>query len=160
MANRLHLLALALAVFGAAGRLDAQQVGPYAPAQALATRMRDARPTAPTSYKMQGAIAGFVVGAVATAVVLYSGGSNSLCDSSSNQDAMNTGECIGVVAAGGAAGALAGYFIGGRIHRDVRWEIGALRSGVAPGLPALAITLRSSSGALLARKPHSNAYSH
>ena len=94
------------------------------------------------TYKVHGAVAGFVIGAGATTLVLYSGGSNSLCDSSSNQDAMNTSECLGLVALGGAVGGLAGYLVGGRIHRNVRLEIGARRTHVAAPERQLVVQLR------------------
>jgi hypothetical protein len=75
------------------------------------------------TYKIHGAIAGALVGAGVTAIVVHSGGSTSLCDRSANQDAINSTECAGLIAAGGLVGGLAGYFIGGRIHRDVRVDV-------------------------------------
>ena len=76
-----------------------------------------------STYKTYGAIAGFVAGAGITALVVHSGGSTSLCDRNANQDAMNSTECAGLIAAGGLVGGIAGYFIGSRIHRDVRLEV-------------------------------------
>jgi hypothetical protein len=75
------------------------------------------------TYKIHGAIAGFVLGAGVTAIVVNSGGSTSLCDRSANQDAINSTECAGLIAAGGLVGGIAGYFIGARIQRDVRLEV-------------------------------------
>ena len=109
----------------------------------IASEVSHARWQAST-YKAHGAIAGFVIGAGVTALVLYSGGSNSLCDSSSNQDAMNTSECLGLVALGGAAGGLAGYLIGGRINRAFRLEIGARRPHVASTERQIVVQLRRS----------------
>jgi microcompartment protein CcmK/EutM len=76
-----------------------------------------------SSYKTHGAIAGFVVGAGVTALVLHSGGSNSFCNRSANQDAMNSTECAVLIAAGGFVGGVAGYFIGAHITRNAKFEM-------------------------------------
>jgi hypothetical protein len=88
------------------------------------------------SHWLIGAIGGFVVGATATYFVLHSGGSTSKCDQDANQDALNRGECAGLVALGGLVGAGAGALIGSRFRSDavrlgsVRGlEIGRLRNG-------------------------------
>lgn len=82
-----------------------------------ASSMRVAAMRAPRTETLLGAAVGLVAGAVATYVVLHGGGSNSLCDRSANQDAMNRGECAGLVALGGAVGAGLGALIGSRIGR-------------------------------------------
>lgn len=88
------------------------------------------------SHWLIGAIGGFVVGATATYFVLHSGGSTSKCDRDANQDAINRGECAGLVVLGGLVGAGAGAFIGSRFRSDavrlgpVRGlEIGRMRTG-------------------------------
>jgi hypothetical protein len=68
------------------------------------------------SRAREGAILGFVVGAVATYVVTHSGGSTAPCDRSANQDAMSSAECAGLVVLGGLAGAGVGALIGSQIH--------------------------------------------
>jgi hypothetical protein len=73
------------------------------------------------SHALLGAGIGFVVGGGVAIAVLYTGGSTSLCDQSANQDAMNSGECIGLTALGGAAGAGLGAIIGGLIRTE-RWQ--------------------------------------
>jgi hypothetical protein len=64
----------------------------------------------------EGAIVGFIVGAAATVVVTHSGGSTAPCDRSANQDALSSGECIGLAVAGGLVGAGLGALIGSRIR--------------------------------------------
>lgn len=86
------------------------------------------------SYRPLGGAVGFVVGAVATYFVIYSGGSTSLCDQSANQDATSRGACVGLIALGGAAGAGLGVVIGGLFHSE-RWQaipLQRLRVGLAP----------------------------
>jgi hypothetical protein len=68
------------------------------------------------SQRRTGAIIGVVVGGVATYAVLHSGGSTAPCNRSENQDAMSSGECIGLTAAGAAVGAGLGALIGGLFH--------------------------------------------
>jgi hypothetical protein len=83
---------------------------------------------------LAGAGVGLLVGAGATYLVLNSGGSTSLCDRASNQDAMSSGECLGATALGGVAGAGLGALVGSLI-RSERWEdlpIERLRVGLAP----------------------------
>lgn len=86
------------------------------------------------SHWLAGAGVGFLVGAGAAFAVLYSGGSTSLCNQSANQDAMSSGECIGLTALGGLAGAGLGAVIGSRL-RSERWQdvpIERLRLGLGP----------------------------
>jgi hypothetical protein len=86
------------------------------------------------SHWLAGAGVGFLVGAGAAVAVLYSGGSTSLCNQSANQDAMSSGECIGLTALGGLAGAGLGAVIGSRL-RSERWQdvsIERLRIGLGP----------------------------
>lgn len=73
------------------------------------------------SYWLVGAGAGLVVGAGVTFAVLNSGGSTSLCNQSENQDAMSSGECLGLTALGAIAGAGLGALTGG-LFRSERWE--------------------------------------
>jgi len=65
------------------------------------------------SHRVEGAAVGFVVGGVVTYVVLHSGGSTAPCDQSANQDAMSTGECLGLTFLGAAVGAGLGAIVGG-----------------------------------------------
>ena len=86
------------------------------------------------SYRLQGAMAGFPIGAFVTYLVVYSGGSTSLCDRSANQDATSRGACVGLIALGGAAGAGLGAVIGGLFHSE-RWQpvpLQRLRVSLAP----------------------------
>lgn len=83
---------------------------------------------------LAGAGVGFLVGAGVTTVILNSGGSTSLCDRSANQDAISSGECLGLTALGGLAGAGLGALIGSRIRTE-RWQdipVERLRVGLAP----------------------------
>jgi hypothetical protein len=73
------------------------------------------------SYWLAGAAAGFVTGAGVTYAVLNSGGSTSLCNQSANQDAIASGECIGLTALGGLAGAGLGALVGALIRTE-RWQ--------------------------------------
>ena len=73
------------------------------------------------SYRFLGAGLGAVIGAGATYLILNSGGSTAPCDRSANQDAMNSGECLGLYTLGGLAGAGLGFLIGGMIHSE-RWQ--------------------------------------
>jgi hypothetical protein len=73
------------------------------------------------SHWLVGAGVGFVAGAGATYLVLNSGGSTALCDRSANQDAISSGECLGLTAAGGLAGAGLGALVG-MLFRSDRWE--------------------------------------
>jgi len=74
------------------------------------------------SFRLVGAAAGFLAGVGGSFVVLHGGGSTSLCDRSANQDAMNAGECLGLVALGGLAGASLGAVVGGLIRTE-RWDV-------------------------------------
>ena len=86
------------------------------------------------SHWLVGAGAGFLVGAGVTFVVLNGGGSTSICDQSANQDAISSGECIGLAALGGVAGAGLGAIIGGLVRTE-RWQdvpVKRLRVNLAP----------------------------
>jgi prolipoprotein diacylglyceryltransferase len=65
---------------------------------------------------LEGAVVGFAIGATATYLLTRSSGSTSLCNSSDNQDAMNSRECLGLAVAGGLVGAGVGALVGSRIH--------------------------------------------
>lgn len=84
------------------------------------------------SHVVAGGVAGFVIGAGATWIVLHRGGSTSLCDRAANQDAINARECAAITVLGGVAGAAIGALIGSRIRRG-RASDDMLRFGVAPG---------------------------
>jgi hypothetical protein len=73
------------------------------------------------AHRLAGAGVGFLVGGGVAAALLYTGGSTSPCDQSANQDAMSSGECIGLTALGGLAGAGLGAIVGG-FFRSERWE--------------------------------------
>lgn len=66
-----------------------------------------------------GAIVGAVVGGVATYAILHSGGSTAPCNRSENQDAIGSGECLGITAAGAVVGGGVGYLIGGLFRRGL-----------------------------------------
>lgn len=86
------------------------------------------------SHRLAGAGAGFLLGGVATFVVLSSGGSTSLCNQSANQDAVAPLECLGLSALGGLAGAGLGFLVGGFIRTE-RWQdvpLDRLRLGLTP----------------------------
>lgn len=85
------------------------------------------------SHWLVGAGVGFVAGAGITFLVV-NGGSTSICDRSDNQDAASSGECIGLVALGGVAGAGVGAIIGSLIRTE-RWQdvpVERVRVGLAP----------------------------
>lgn len=73
------------------------------------------------SYRLAGAGAGFLVGGGVAFALLHTGGSTSLCDRSANQDAIGSGECIGLAALGGLVGAGLGAIIGGFVRTE-RWQ--------------------------------------
>jgi hypothetical protein len=83
-------------------------------APALADRL--AAETRPRSHWRTGAIAGFVIGAGATYLVLHSGGSTATCDRERNQDAIGARECAAITVGGGLAGAALGAIIGSQIR--------------------------------------------
>jgi hypothetical protein len=87
------------------------------------------------SHRLLGAGIGFVAGVGLTYVITHSGGSSSLCDRSSNQDALSSGECLGLVTVGGIAGAGLGAIIGGLIKTEYALQapIRELRVGIVPG---------------------------
>jgi hypothetical protein len=64
--------------------------------------------------------AGALLGGAGTHVWLHAGGSTSLCDRASNQDAMSSGECAGLTVLGAAAGAGLGALTS-RLLRTERW---------------------------------------
>jgi hypothetical protein len=78
---------------------------------------------------LEGAIIGFVVGAAATVVVTRSGGSTAPCNRSANQDAMSSGECLALAAAGGLVGAGLGALIGSRVRVSARQVLPPPRPG-------------------------------
>jgi hypothetical protein len=80
----------------------------------LAARL--AAETRPRSHWRTGAIAGFVMGAGATWLVLHSGGSTATCDRERNQDAIGARECAAITVGGGLAGAALGAIIGSQIR--------------------------------------------
>lgn len=96
------------------------------------------------SHKLLGGVIGFVAGAGIAYLIVHSGGSTSLCDRDANQDAIGSGECVGVVFLGGALGWGIGYIIGGRVHTE-RWTriplerlqvtVGSTRIGLAMAIP-------------------------
>jgi len=88
---------------------------------------------------LEGAIIGFVVGAATTAIVTHAGGSTAPCDQSANQDALSSGECLGLAAAGGLVGAGLGALIGSRIRVSALQATPPPGPGQAPGGPRLAI---------------------
>jgi hypothetical protein len=73
------------------------------------------------SHKLLGAGIGFVVGVGSTYHVFHSGGSTGMCNQSENQDAIDSGHCLGIYGLGGLAGAGLGAFIGSRIRTE-RWQ--------------------------------------
>ena len=84
------------------------------------------------SHGWVGAGVGGGVGAVVTYLLLNTGGSTSLCDSSANQDATSLGLCLGLAAVGGLAGAGLGALVGRRITVE-QWRevsLGSVRVGV------------------------------
>jgi 4-amino-4-deoxy-L-arabinose transferase-like glycosyltransferase len=80
----------------------------------LAARL--AAETRARSHWRTGAIAGFVIGAGATYLVLHSGGSTATCDRERNQDAIGARECAAITVGGGLAGAGLGAVIGSQIR--------------------------------------------
>jgi hypothetical protein len=80
----------------------------------LAARL--AAETRPRSHWRTGAIAGFVIGAGATYLVLHSGGSTATCDRERNQDAIGARECAAITVGGGLVGAGLGAIIGSQIR--------------------------------------------
>jgi len=88
---------------------------------------------------LEGAIIGFVVGAATTAIVTHSGGSTAPCDQSANQDALSSGECFGLAAAGGLVGAGLGALIGSRIRVSAMQALPPTGPASALGGPRVAI---------------------
>jgi hypothetical protein len=75
------------------------------------------------SHWLAGAAIGFVAGAGTTYLVLHSGGSTSLCDRSSNQDAMSSTECAALTVLGGIVGAGIGALAGSRFQSEQRHHV-------------------------------------
>lgn len=73
------------------------------------------------SRKLLGAGIGFVVGVGGAYHLFHSGGSTGMCDQSANQDAIDSGYCLGIYGLGGLAGAGLGALIGSRIRTE-RWQ--------------------------------------
>jgi hypothetical protein len=88
----------------------------HAPELAARLAARLAAETRPRSHWRTGAIAGFVIGAGATYLVLHSGGSTATCDRERNQDAIGARECAAITVGGGLAGAGLGAIIGSQIR--------------------------------------------
>jgi hypothetical protein len=86
------------------------------------------------THRLLGAGVGLIAGAGLTYFLTRSGGSGSLCDRASNQDALSSSECLGVAALGGLAGAGLGALIGGLIRtegwRDI--PLHDVRFGIVP----------------------------
>jgi len=80
------------------------------PEQAVHSRRTRAR---------EGAVVGFIVGTTVTLIVTRSGGSTAPCNRSANQDALSSGECVGLAVAGGLVGAGLGALIGSRMRVEV-----------------------------------------
>jgi hypothetical protein len=80
--------------------------------------------------RLVGAAVGFAVGAGVTYAVVHHGGSTSLCDRSANQDALSSGECLGLIVGGGVVGAVAGAFIAGVFRSDARGLLPGDRLGL------------------------------
>lgn len=90
------------------------------------------------SHVIAGAVVGAVAGLGATYIAVHQGGSTSLCDRDANQDALNAGECAGLIALGGGIGSGLGAVIGSRF-RSERWQrlslgVAGFDSWPAPGL--------------------------
>jgi hypothetical protein len=118
------------------------------PLAAQDTMMRvDAPPqttAASRSHSGVGAVVGLVVGAGATYALLNTGGSTAPCDRERNQDAMSSGECAGLYALGGLAGAGLGALIGRFVRTEQRVSE-SVRLDVAPapaGGMSVGVTLR------------------
>ena len=81
-----------------------------------------------------GAIVGFVVGTTATFVLLNSGlGSTAPCNHGANQDAIGSGECLGLYLVGGLGFGVLGALIGVLIPRRPKQNaaVSRLRVGLA-----------------------------
>lgn len=119
---RVLVTILVAACLGGTPMVHAQQLS-YLPAPTEETASLTLPPFTPPANEgasrtraLEGALVGFVVGTAATVIITRSGGSTAPCDSSANQDALSTGECIGIAAAGGLVGAGVGALIGSRIR--------------------------------------------
>lgn len=100
------------------------------------------------SHWMLGAGAGLAAGTLGMVAVLNSGGSTASCDGSANQDALSSGECLGLYALGGVGGAGLGALVGSLIRTD-RWRTVPLerlsvgpRTTAAGGGVAFGVSLR------------------
>jgi hypothetical protein len=134
--KRLHIPTLVLALAWLPSVLNAQMVPGAQVSSGAATSFRfQLVPPPPglTGHQrtraLEGALVGFVVGATVITIVTRSGGSNSLCDRSRNQDALSSGECLGLAAAGGLAGAGLGALVGSRIRVSALHALPARRLG-------------------------------
>jgi hypothetical protein len=74
------------------------------------------------SYWKTGAIIGFGAGITGSAMVVYKGGSTSLCDQSKNQDATSTITCISIIGGSGLVMGGLGALIGSFIKKNVSKE--------------------------------------
>jgi hypothetical protein len=124
LAGRVVLIASILVSIVGTNALYAQSVAqqptpraPFAPdLSSIGTRVEARLQDGRKSHRLAGAAIGFVVGAGATYLALNSGGSTSKCDRDANQDALSSGECLGLYALGGLAGAGLGAIVGGFIR--------------------------------------------
>ncbi|CAN5896636.1 hypothetical protein BH23GEM9_BH23GEM9_34460 [soil metagenome] len=145
----------ALIVFAAPASLAAQAVGPRETAvlsPQMAAPLRETLVPSPQvtadvagdflqarvatrSRWIEGAAAGFVIGAGVTWLVIHQGESTSLCDRDANQDAIGRNECLGITAAGGVVGAGIGALIGSRFggSRTRDDAVNRLRVGLGSG---------------------------
>jgi len=89
--------------------------------QPLSTVIRAEVSRGRRSYWLVGGAIGLVAGAGVTYAVLNTGGSTALCNRSENQDAISSGECLGLTALGGAGGFGLGALVGWLIKTE-RWE--------------------------------------
>jgi len=148
-------MVLALACLPLRAVLSAQQapigLGLTSTAPLVHTQPRIAAPQAATSRRtraLEGAIIGFVVGATVTVVLTRSGGSTAPCNRSANQDALSSGECLALAAAGGFLGAGLGALIGSRVR------VSALQVLRPPGPAAGALPGRLVVAAVSIGAPH------
>jgi hypothetical protein len=74
------------------------------------------------SYWKTGALVGFGAGVIGSAIVVYQGGSKSLCDQSKNQDATSTGACVSIIGGSGLVMGGLGALIGSFVKKSVSEE--------------------------------------
>lgn len=105
-----------------ASALEAQAVQSFASAGSTFTSIVsepiEFAPQSAGSHWLLGAGIGFVAGGTATWLVLNHGDSTAPCDRDANQDALSSGECLGLVAAGALVGAGIGAIVGRLFRTD------------------------------------------